>query len=92
MGVNKTVAAYYFHRLRTLIYEATEESSPINGEVEVDESYVSDQCKGRKGRGSAGTVPVLGLLKRGGKVYTKVIPDAKDSTLMLIIRDSFNLL
>ena len=29
----------------------------------------------------------FGLLKRGGKVYTKVIPDAKASTLMPIIRE-----
>ena len=30
-------------------------------------------------------VPVFGLLKRGGKVYTKVIPDASSATLYPII-------
>ena len=34
---------------------------------------------------AAGKVPVFGLLKRGGKVYTKVIPDAKSRTLLPII-------
>lgn len=30
-------------------------------------------------------MPIFGLLKRGGKVYTKVIPDAKSRTLLPII-------
>jgi transposase len=29
---------------------------------------------------------VFGLLKRGGKVYTKIIPDASSATLMPIIQ------
>jgi transposase len=32
-------------------------------------------------------VPVFGLLKRNGKVYTVVIPDAKANTLLPIIRE-----
>ena len=43
--------------------------------------------KGKRGRGSAGKIPVFGLLKRGGKVYTKVIPNAKSETLIPIIED-----
>jgi transposase len=80
VGVNKSTAAYYFHRLRTLIYEAEEEQMPFSGEIEVDESYL--KRKGVRGRGARGKVPVFGLLKRDGKVYTKVIPDAKSATLM----------
>ncbi|HHS99224.1 MAG TPA: IS1595 family transposase, partial [Thiomicrospira sp.] len=34
----------------------------------------------------AGKVPVFGLLKRNGKVFTVIIPDAKADTLMPIIR------
>jgi transposase len=41
--------------------------------------------KGKRGRGAAGKVPVFGLLKRGGRVYTKIIPDASSATLMPII-------
>ena len=40
------------------------------GEIEVDESYFGGSRKGNRGRGAAGKVPVFGLLKRGGKVYT----------------------
>ena len=41
--------------------------------------------KGKRGRGAAGKVPVFGLLKRGGKVYAKVIPDVKGKTLKAIL-------
>ena len=43
--------------------------------------------KGERGRGAGGKVPVFGLLKRGGKVYTKTISEAKVSRLMPIIRE-----
>ena len=35
--------------------------------------------------GGAGETPVFGLLKRGRKVYAKIIPDACSATLMPII-------
>ena len=38
--------------------------------------------KENAGRGAAGKIPVFGLLKRGGKVYTKIIPDASGATLI----------
>ena len=87
VGVNKTTAAYYFQRLRELIYQAVEINTPFNGEIEVDESYFGGRRKGKRGRGAKGKVPVFGLLKRGGKVYTKIIPNAKASTLMPIMQE-----
>ncbi len=87
VGVNKNTGSYYFHRLRELIFEAVEEDTPFSGEVEVDESYFGGRRKGKRGRGAGGKVPVFGLLKRGGKVFTKVIPDAKTATLMPIMRE-----
>ena len=87
IGVNKSTAAYYFHRLRQLIFEAEEEHTPFSGEVEVDESYFGGRRKGKRGRGAKGKVPVFGLLKRGGKVYARVIPDAKSATLMPIMQE-----
>ncbi len=85
VGVNPKTAAYYYHRLREIIYQATEDETPFAGEIEVDESYFGGRRKGMRGRGAAGKVPVFGLLKRGGKVYAKVIPDAKGKTLMGIM-------
>ena len=57
----------------------------FDGEIEVDESYFGGKRKSKRGRGAAGKTPVFGLLKRGGKVYTKIIPDASSATLMPII-------
>ncbi len=88
-GVNRKTAAYYYHRLREVItYElASKEEEVFGGEIEVDESYFGGRRKGKRGRGAAGKVPVFGLLKGGGQVYTKIIPDASSDTLPpLIVR------
>ena len=87
VGVNKSTAAFYFHRLREIIALESDDASPLFGEIEVDESYFGGHRKGKRGRGAAGKIPVFGLLKRGGKVYARVIPDAKGKTLKAIIED-----
>lgn len=86
VGVNKHTSATFFMRLRQLIASKLP-SYELSGEVEADESYFGGVRKGKRGRGAAGKVAVFGLLKRGGKVYTAIIPDAKTETLMPIIRE-----
>jgi transposase len=86
VGVNKTTASFYFQRLRQLIYDKSEHLEMLEGEVEADESYFGGTRKGKRGRGAGGKTPVFGLLKRDGKVFAVVIPDAKTETLMPIIR------
>jgi transposase len=88
IGVNKSTGAYYFHRLREIIaLELESEADDVfGGEIEVDESYFGGRRKGKRGRGSAGKIPVFGLLKRGGRVYTKIIPNAASATLIPIIK------
>lgn len=54
-------------------------------QIELDESYFGGARKGKRGRGAAGKVIVFGILKRGRKVYTKVVHDTKTDTLMPII-------
>ena len=82
--VNKNSSAYYFHRLRLIIYEHQKrfENHLFEGKIEVDESYFGGIRKGKRGRGAVGKIPVFGLLKRG-VVYTKIIPDS------IVYRDSF---
>ena len=53
----------------------------------MDESYFGDIRKGGRGRVASRTVPVFDLLKRGGRVYTVIIEDAKSQTLLGILRD-----
>ncbi|MDR8134113.1 IS1595-like element ISAba36 family transposase, partial [Acinetobacter baumannii] len=57
----------------------------FEGEVELDESYFGGTRKGKRGRGAGGKVAVFGILKRGGMVYVKVVPDTKSDTLMPVI-------
>ncbi len=70
----KNTAILYFQRLREIIAHQWEQESfeVFEGAIEVDESYFGGTQKGKRGRGAAGKVPVFGLLKRGGKVYTQV--------------------
>ena len=86
VDVNFKTATFYYHRLRMLICLATENESAFAGEIEVDESYFGGHRKGKRGRGAAGKVPVFGILKRRGKLYTKVIADTKAKTLMGIMQ------
>lgn len=86
VGVNRNTARAFYHRLRQLIASRLP-SYDLSGEVEADESYFGGVRKGKRGRAAAGKVPVFGLLKRGGKVFTAVIPNARSRTLLPIIRE-----
>lgn len=83
----------YYQKIRQVIaYHLEQESEDyFAGEIELDESYFGGVRKGKRGRGAAGKVIVFGLLKRGGKVYAKVVEDTKTSTLMPIIERKITL-
>jgi transposase len=87
LGIQPNSAALFYHKLRQIIFDALEREagSVFCGEIEVDESYFGGVRKGKRGRGASGKVPVFGLLKRGGRVYTQVLTDTKSDTLMPII-------
>ncbi|MCT8652990.1 IS1595 family transposase [Glaesserella parasuis] len=86
VNVNKTTAAYYFYRLRLLIYQNSPHMEMFEGEIEADESYFGGTRKGKRGRGAVGNA-VFGLLKRDGKVYTVVVPNIQSAALLPIIRE-----
>ena len=86
VGVQPNTAIRFFMRLRQLI-AGKQPSYELSGEIEADESYFGGKRKGKRGRGAAGKVAVFGLLKRGGKVYTAIIPNAKTETLLPIIEE-----
>ncbi len=86
-SVNFKTSVFYFHKLREIIayHLELEIDTVFSGEIEFDESYFGGKRKGQRIRGAAIKVLVFGLLKRGGKVYTKIIPDASSVTLLPII-------
>ena len=83
--MNRNTVNRFYLALRVIIAGEMEKAAPLYGEVGVDESYSGGRRKGKRGRGAAGKVPVFGLLKRGGRVYTLPIPNAKAKTLMPIL-------
>ena len=89
LNMNRNTVWLYFTRLRKIIaYELEQANDELfSGEIEVDESYFGGIRKGKRGRGAKAKIPVFVLLKRGGKFYPKIIPDASSKTLIPIIRD-----
>lgn len=88
IGIHRNTAVRFFHKLREKIaIKQQNRSEQFCGKIELDESYFGGTRKGKRGRGAAGKGAVFGLLKRGGKVYTQIILDAKSDTLMPIIRE-----
>ena len=88
--LNRNTANRYFTHLRYLLLsEALKERQieKIGNGVEIDESYFGPRRqRGKRGRGAAKKIVVLGLRKRNGKVYAEVIPDASQVEIMPIIR------
>jgi len=86
-NVNHNTINRYLTAIRERIAEYCTVSSPVNGVVEVDESYFgARRAKGLRGRGAKDKTIVFGLYKRNGKVYTEIVPDCSKATLQAIIR------
>ena len=86
-GLNRNTINRHIRLIRERIAELCQQSSPFTGEIEVDESYFgARRVKGKRGRGASGKTPVFGILQRGGKVYTEIVPDCARKTLQAIIR------
>ena len=88
VGLNRNTTQRYDDRLRLRIGElARKEAGPMAGEVEVDESYFgARRVRGKRGRGASGKTPVIGLLKRGGKVFTQIVENCSKQALVPIIK------
>jgi len=85
--LNRNTVNRLYSAMRQRIYEYSQQTSPVVGEVEADESYFgSRRVRGKRGRGASGKTIVFGLFKRGGKVYTEIVPDVKSATLQDIVR------
>ena len=87
LGIQPNSAALFYRKLREIItYYLEQQAHEIfDGAVELDESYFGGVRKGKRGRGAGGKVVVFGILKRGGKVFTKIVIDTKSITLMPLI-------
>ena len=86
-GLNRNTVNKYLLLIRKRMTEECELESPFSGDIEVDESFFgARRVKGKRGRGASGKTIVFGLLKRNGKVYTRIVPNCSRATLQAVIR------
>ena len=86
-GINRNTVNRLLRALRRRMLAACQAQSPFSGTVEVDESYFgARRVRGKAGRGAGGKTIVFGLFKRGGKVYTELVPDCSKRVLQRVIR------
>lgn len=82
LGVTYKTAWRMFKQIRKVM---TENVNPLNGCVEVDETYIGGKHQGKRGRGASGKTVVMGMTERDGKAITTVVPDVKAKTLLPMI-------
>ncbi|OSI22758.1 IS1595 family transposase [Neisseria dumasiana] len=87
LGIQPNTAILFYRKIRLVIsrHLALEADQVFEGTIELDESYFGGKRKGKRGRGAAGKVVVFGILKRGGKVYTVVVNNARKESLFPVI-------
>lgn len=88
--INPNSAVLFYRKIRRVIaYHLELQADEVfDGSVEPDESYFGGQRKGKRkrGRGAAGKVAVFGILNRHGKVFTVVVENTKQDTLLPVIK------
>ena len=84
-GVTYKTAWRIFNKIRELLQD---DSGPVGGSVEMDETYFGGRRKGsrgRPGRGDKKKTPIVGIVQRKGRVVARTTEDAKGSTLLPLV-------
>ena len=85
-GISRVTVGRLFVKFRKRISTLVDES-PVEGEIELDESYFGPKrIRGKRGRGAGSKIPVFGIIKRGYKVFTKIVSNCSRDELMPIIK------
>ena len=84
LGVTYKCAWRVGHQIRKLMAERNDKEPPLIGHIEVDETFVGGKRKNVCGH--EGKTTVMGIVERGGKMKSQVIPNVKTNTLIPIIK------
>ena len=93
IGVTQKTAWFLDHRIRLMLGD--ESTEKLSGEVEADETFIGGKARNmhlaKKARRITGTgtkdkTAVMGILERGGKVKTTVVPNRKKTALQAEVK------
>ena len=93
IGVTQKTAWFMDHRIRLAVGMATSEK--LSGECEADETFIGGKARNMHlskrerritGRGGKDKTAVLGILERGGRIRTKVVPSTRKKALQAEVR------
>ena len=94
IGVSQKSTWFMDHRIRFALHQGSFETM-LSGHVEADETFIGQKARNmhanvraRKitGTGTKGKTAVMGILERGGKVRTTVIPNRKKHAIQSEVR------
>jgi len=97
LKVSQKTAWFMLHRIR-LALQDEHFGSKLGGEVEADETFIGGKARNMhkdvkarritgQGQSAADKMIVMGMLERGGRIRTQVIPDRQKETLQPIVRE-----
>jgi len=86
LGVSYPTAWRMGHEIRKFMTKIDGDDS-LGGHIEIDEVIIGGKKPGvdRRRKDAAGKSVVMGMLERGGKVMTKIVPDIRRRTLLPLI-------
>jgi transposase-like protein len=93
LGVTQKSAWFMNHRIRMALHDGSIEKA--SGHVEADETFIGGKARNMHvaqrrrritGTGGKDKTPVLGIMERGGKVRTMVVPNRKKRTLQTEVK------
>ena len=94
LGITQKSAWFLDHRIRFALHQGSFEKM-LSGEVEADETFIGGKARNMHvskrerritGTGTKDKTPVMGILERGGKVRTAVIPNRKKKAIQSEVR------
>lgn len=88
-GISRPTVNDVYRLLRERIAGLAQEEAceVFADETEIDESYFGPRrIRGRRGRGASGKIPVFGILKRDGRVYTRMVENCSRAQLLPILQ------